>query len=66
VDQASACELMLQVPTLVRRPVLEIGNRILVGFSEPLYRGLFIGPGVGQSTGSGNSLPKPSTASDQD
>jgi arsenate reductase len=66
VDQASACELMLQVPTLVRRPVLEIGNRILVGFSEPLYRGLFVGPGVGPSTDPGNSLPKPSTAPDQD
>jgi arsenate reductase len=41
VDQASAIELMLEVPTVVRRPVLEFGDRLLVGFSEPLYRGLF-------------------------
>ena len=45
VDQVSATELMLEVPTLVRRPVLEIGDRILVGFSEPLYRSLFEVPG---------------------
>jgi arsenate reductase len=41
VDQSSAAELMLEVPTLVKRPVLEFGDRILVGFSEPLYQGLF-------------------------
>lgn len=58
VDQASACELMLQVPTLVRRPVLEIGERILVGFSEPLYRGLF--------TGQAPAASSPTSSADQD
>lgn len=40
VDQSSATELMLTVPTLVKRPVLECGDRIVVGFSEPLYLSL--------------------------
>lgn len=41
VDQSSATELMLAHPTLVKRPVLEAGDRIVVGFSEPIYRNLF-------------------------
>jgi len=44
VDQASACELMLAHPTLVKRPVLEVGDRIVVGFSEQIYRNLFVQP----------------------
>jgi len=44
VDQASACELMLAHPTLIKRPVLEIGDRIVVGFSEQIYRNLFVPP----------------------
>lgn len=51
VDQSSAVELMLEVPTLVRRPILEHGDRILVGYSEPLYRALFeTGMTVSEST----------------
>lgn len=44
VDQSSASELMLANPTLVKRPVLEAGDRIVVGFSEPIYRNLFTDP----------------------
>jgi arsenate reductase len=44
VDQSSAAELMLEIPTLVKRPVLEAGDRIVVGFSEPIYRHLFAEP----------------------
>ena len=40
-DQASAAELMLADPTLVKRPVLSAGDRIVVGFSEALYQSLF-------------------------
>jgi arsenate reductase (glutaredoxin) len=40
VDQSSATELMLSTPTLIKRPVLETGDRIVVGFSEPIYRSL--------------------------
>jgi arsenate reductase (glutaredoxin) len=43
VDQASASELMLSMPTLVKRPVLCAGDRIVVGFSEPVYRTLLGG-----------------------
>jgi len=41
VDAASATELMLSYPLLIKRPVLELDNRILVGFSEALYSGIF-------------------------
>lgn len=41
VDASSAGELMLAHPTLLKRPVLELEQRIVVGFSEPLYAGIF-------------------------
>jgi len=41
VDASSAAELMLAHPTLLKRPVLELEQRIVVGFSEPLYGGIF-------------------------
>jgi Spx/MgsR family transcriptional regulator len=44
VDQTSAIDLLLANPTLVRRPVLESGDRILIGFSEPTSRALFVAP----------------------
>ena len=37
VDQASAIELLLAHPTLVRRPVLESGELLLIGFSEAAW-----------------------------
>jgi arsenate reductase-like glutaredoxin family protein len=40
-DQTSAAELMLADPTLIKRPVLQAGDRIIVGFSEQLYAGVF-------------------------
>ncbi len=33
VDQASAIELMLEQPTLIKRPVIEIEDDLLLGFS---------------------------------
>lgn len=33
VDQTSAIELMLAHPTLIRRPVVEVEDRLLLGFS---------------------------------
>lgn len=42
VDQASASEIMLAHPLLIKRPVLEVGEKMSVGFSEPLYRNLFL------------------------
>lgn len=40
-DAASAAELMLEDPTLVKRPVLEHEGGIAVGFSETVYESLF-------------------------
>ena len=40
VDQASAIELMMREPTVIKRPVLETGDRLLVGFSEAVYESL--------------------------
>ena len=42
VDQQSAAELMIAQPLVVKRPVLEFGEKISVGFSEPLYQSLFL------------------------
>ncbi|MCW8826330.1 MAG: ArsC family reductase [Gammaproteobacteria bacterium] len=38
IDQQSAAGLLLENPTLIKRPVLEIGNEVLVGFSEENYQ----------------------------
>jgi arsenate reductase len=40
-DQLSASELMLAHPLLIKRPVLEVGEKMSVGFSDSLYRSLF-------------------------
>lgn len=40
-DHTSASELMLEEPLLVKRPVLQMPDQIIVGFSEILYAGLF-------------------------
>jgi arsenate reductase len=55
VDQTSAIDLLLANPTLVRRPVLESGNRILIGFSEPTYRALFVEPSTPSAASSASS-----------
>ena len=44
VDQRSASEAILKWPLLIKRPVLELADRIVVGFSEPIYRSLFAQP----------------------
>jgi arsenate reductase len=41
VDKASALELMLENPSVIKRPVLDRGGKLSVGFSPDLYRGLF-------------------------
>lgn len=40
VDQASALELLIEHPLLIKRPVLEWQQELLVGFSDSLYLGL--------------------------
>lgn len=38
VDAKSAAKLMLEQPTLIKRPVLEQGNQVRCGFSEAEYQ----------------------------
>lgn len=37
LDEKKAKALMLAKPTMIKRPVLEIGDRILVGFKPDVY-----------------------------
>ncbi|MBC9249698.1 arsenate reductase [Pseudomonas alcaligenes] len=37
LDQAKAIELMLAQPSMIKRPVLDLGHRTLVGFKPELY-----------------------------
>jgi arsenate reductase (glutaredoxin) len=41
VDQHSAIDLMLAHPLVIKRPVLEFGEKMSVGFSAALYESLF-------------------------
>lgn len=40
LDEAAALALMLEQPTLIRRPILEAGDRLLVGFKPAEYETL--------------------------
>lgn len=51
VDQTSAIELMLAHPTLVRRPVVEFADRLLIGFSAERL-GAALLPAEAQGSGS--------------
>ena len=37
IDEKKAIALMLAQPSMIKRPVLEIGDRILVGFKPDVY-----------------------------
>lgn len=37
LDQARAIELMLAQPSMIKRPVLDLGDRTLIGFKPDLY-----------------------------
>ncbi|AZO70991.1 MAG: ArsC family reductase [Mesorhizobium sp.] len=38
LDEKKAKKLMLAKPTMIKRPVLEVGERILVGFRPDIYQ----------------------------
>lgn len=42
LDQARAIELMLAQPSMIKRPVLDLGARTLLGFKPELYAAAFI------------------------
>lgn len=37
IDQARAIELMLAQPSMIKRPVLELGDKTLIGFKPDIY-----------------------------
>ncbi|NBA95393.1 ArsC family reductase [Pseudomonas sp. R5(2019)] len=37
LDQARAIELMLAQPSMIKRPVLDLGGRTLIGFKPDIY-----------------------------
>ncbi|MDX5995844.1 ArsC family reductase [Shewanella oneidensis MR-1] len=41
IDQAKAIKLMLTHPTLIKRPVLVVGEQVLLGFNEAEYKKVF-------------------------
>lgn len=41
MDEENAIRVMLETPSIIRRPVLDTGDARLVGFSEAKYRDLF-------------------------
>ena len=41
LTRAKAVGLMLAQPSIIKRPVLDVGGRITVGFSPAIYAGLF-------------------------
>ena len=40
IDAGKAIELMLEQPSMIKRPVLERGRTLLVGFTEERYSGI--------------------------
>lgn len=41
IDETSAIEIMLETPSIIKRPVLEVNGNLYVGFSEERYSDLF-------------------------
>jgi arsenate reductase (glutaredoxin) len=41
IDQAKAIALMLAQPSMIKRPVLDIGGRLIVGFKPETYAAAF-------------------------
>lgn len=41
IDEASALRLMLETPSIIKRPVLDVDGRRHVGFKEQAYQELF-------------------------
>ena len=41
VDQASAIEIMLENPSIIKRPLLDKNNELHLGFSDSQYQALF-------------------------
>jgi hypothetical protein len=57
VDRDSLIELLLAQPLLVKRPVLEASDRLLIGFSEAAYTSAF--PQAGKAVGAPGARLRP-------
>ena len=42
IDESSAIQVMIDNPSAIKRPVLESGNMLLIGFKEDEYKSLFL------------------------
>ena len=41
IDEGRAIEVMLETPSIIKRPVLDVDGRLTVGFNEAEYEGIF-------------------------
>jgi arsenate reductase (glutaredoxin) len=41
LTEAKALQLMLELPTLIKRPILDTGNELLIGFKPEHYQSKF-------------------------
>lgn len=41
IDQARAIELMLAQPSMIKRPVLQLGDKTVIGFKPDIYAAAF-------------------------
>lgn len=44
VDAVKAVELMLEQPSMIKRPVLDLGGRLIVGFKPDIYQAALASP----------------------
>ena len=58
LDEAKAIKLMLANPSMIKRPVLEQGGTLLVGFKPDTYASAGLGAELGQAAGiRGQAVP---------
>jgi arsenate reductase len=44
LDAVKAVELMLEQPSMIKRPVLDLGGRLIVGFKPDIYQAALASP----------------------
>ena len=44
LNAARACVLMLEAPSIIKRPVIETGKELLIGFDPERYRAVLVRP----------------------
>ncbi|MBK8816418.1 MAG: ArsC family reductase [Methylococcaceae bacterium] len=41
LTESKALQLMLEIPTLIKRPILDTGSKLMLGFKADTYQALF-------------------------